>query len=195
MSGSSMSTANLQTWDARMLTLEQARNIGELLVRIWPKPNVTVEDRAQQQLAFGRSYLGDDARAPRSLVVLDGGRVIAHALVFARTIRTLEGEMTIAALARVCSDPDRRGEGLGDMVVRAAFAPVDAGDFAFSLFQTSHRVRPFYERLGCVLVDNSITNSLGETPKANPFWDEVVMRYPADRPWPAGTIDLRGPGY
>jgi predicted N-acetyltransferase YhbS len=185
----------VDTWDARTLTPEQALNIGELLVRIWPKPNVTAEDRAQQQLAFGKTYTGGDAQAPRSFVVLDGGRVIAHSLIFGRSIRTADGEMTIAALARVCSDPERRGQGLGDAVVRAAFDPVDAGNFPYSLFQTSHKVRPFYERLGCVLVTNPITNSLGESPKVNPFWDEIVMRYPSAGEWPAGTIDLRGPGY
>jgi predicted GNAT family N-acyltransferase len=186
---------NVEIWDARTLTHEQALSIGELLVRIWPKPNVTAEDRARQQIAFGQGYSGADAQAPRSYVVLEDGRVVAHSLIFAREIRTTAGELTIAALARVCSDPDLRGKGLGEAVVRAAFAPVDAGDFAFSLFQTSHRVRPFYEKLGCVLVDNPITNSLGESPKTNPFWDEIAMRYPADRAWPAGTIDLRGPGY
>jgi predicted N-acetyltransferase YhbS len=187
---------NLQVWDARTLTREQALNIGDLLVRIWPKPNVTVEDRAEQQLAFGRGYEGPDNQAPRSYVVLDdGGRVIAHSLIFARTIRTTLGDMAIAALARVCSDPEHRGEGLGEAVVRAAMAPVDAGDFEFSLFQTSTKVRPFYEKIGCVHAENPITNSLGEMPNANPFWDTEVMRYPARGTWPSGTIDLRGPGY
>jgi hypothetical protein len=190
-----MAAAKVDTWDARSLTREQARAIGDLLVRIWPKPNVTVEDRSQQQLAFGQSYAGPEPLAPRSYVVLDGDRVIAHALVFARTIRTDAGEMTIAALARVCSEPELRGQGLGEAVVRAAFAPVDRGDFPFALFQTTRNVRPFYERLGAVLVDNPITNSLADGPKTNPFWDEVVMRYPSTGAWPPGTIDLRGPGY
>jgi predicted N-acetyltransferase YhbS len=191
-----MSNVDVQTWDARTLTREQALNIGDLLVRIWPKPNVTFEDRAEQQLAFGREYAGPDNQAPRSYVVLDDrGRVIAHSLIFARTIRTTLGDMTIAALARVCSDPEHRGEGLGEAVVRAAMAPVDAGDFDFSLFQTSTKVRPFYEKLGCVHAENPITNSLGEMPGANPFWDTEVMRYPARGAWPTGTIDLRGPGY
>jgi predicted N-acetyltransferase YhbS len=185
----------VEIWDARTLSHEQALAIGELLVQVWPKPNVTAEDRAQQQLAFGRDYEGTDAQAPRSFVVLESGRVVGHSLIFARTIRTTAGELTIAALARVCSDPDLRGHGLGEAVVRAAFGPVDAGDFPFSYFQTSHRVRPFYEKLGAVLAENSVINSLASGPKTNPFWDEVTMRYPGRGDWPAGTIDLRGPGY
>ena len=46
-------------------------------------------------------------------------------------------------------------------------------------------------------------NSAAPDPTANPFWDDVIMRYPRDnelnenqRPnWPQGIIDLRGPAY
>jgi predicted N-acetyltransferase YhbS len=185
----------VETWDARTMTHEQALAIGELLVQVWPKPNVTAEDRAQQQLGFGRGFEGPDSQAPRSFVVRQDGRVVGHACIFARTIRTMAGEATIAALARVCSDPNLRGHGLGEAVVRAAFGPVDAGDFPFSYFQTSHKVRPFYERIGAVLAENPVINSLASGPKANPFWDEITMRYPGQGDWPTGTIDLRGPGY
>jgi predicted N-acetyltransferase YhbS len=185
----------VETWDARTMTHEQALAIGELLVQVWPKPNVTAEDRAQQQLGFGRGFEGPDSQAPRSFVVRQDGRVVGHACIFARTIRTMAGEVTIAALARVCSDPNLRGHGLGEAVVRAAFGPVDAGDFPFSYFQTSHKVRPFYERIGAVLAENPVINSLASGPKANPFWDEITMRYPGQGDWPTGTIDLRGPGY
>ena len=75
------------------------------------------------------------------------------------------------------------------------FDLVDHGPFAHSLFQTSHEVRPFYEKLGAGLVTNRIVNSLADDPTENPFWDEVVMRYPAAKHWPAGEIDLRGPGW
>jgi predicted N-acetyltransferase YhbS len=188
-------SVSVETWDARTLTLEQARAIGALLAKVWPKPNVTAEDRAQQQIAFGRNYVGPDVHAPRSYVVRDGEKVVGHSLIFGRTIRTEAGEPTIAALARVCSDPDLRGHGLGEAVVRAAFGPVDRGEFPFSFFQTSHRVRPFYEKIGAVLATNPVINSLADGPKTNPFWDEIVMRYPGRGDWPAGTIDLRGPGY
>jgi hypothetical protein len=88
-----------------------------------------------------------------------------------------------------------RGRGLGELVVRAAFALVDEGQFEFALFQTNRRTQPFYEKFGAAPVTNPVINSLAAEPTANPFWDEVVMRYPADGNWPAGTIDLRGPGY
>jgi predicted GNAT family N-acyltransferase len=185
----------IETWDLRRLTPERARAVAELLVQVWPKPHLTVDDRTDQMLAYGREFAGLAGPMPRSFVVREDGRVIAHAVVFPRTIRTADGEMTIAALARVCTEPKRRGQGLGEAVAREAFAAVDRGEFPFSLFQTTAQVRPFYERLGCVVVENPITNTLAEEPKANPFWDGVVMRYPSRGQWPAGTIDLRGPGY
>ena len=103
--------------------------------------------------------------------------------------------MTIVALAQVCTDPAERGRKLGQAVVRAVFDLVDHGPFPHSLFQTSHQVRPFYDKLGAGLVTNPIFNSLGDDPDKNPFWDEVAMRYPAAKHWPEGEIDLRGPGW
>jgi predicted N-acetyltransferase YhbS len=142
-----------------------------------------------------RNHDGPEATFPRSVIIREGGRVIAHAAALPRTIGTSEGEMTVLALAQVCSDPELRGRKLGQAVVRAAFDLVDHGPYPHSLFQTSHHVRPFYEKLGACLVTNRIVNSLGDEPQKNPFWDEVVMRYPAAKHWPGGEIDLLGAGY
>jgi hypothetical protein len=85
---------------------------------------------------------------------------------------------------------------LGQAVVRATFDLVDHGPYPHSLYQTSVLVRPFYEKLGAGVVTNRIVNSLdAEDPTKSPFWDVVVMRYPAAKHWPTGDIDLRGPGY
>lgn len=69
------------------------------------------------------------------------------------------------------------------------------GTSGWSLFQTSQKVRPFCEKPGCTLAENPIVNSLADDRTARPFWDEVAMRYPSREGWPAGQIDLRGPGY
>jgi hypothetical protein len=185
----------VEMWDARSFTPDQARIIGELLAAVWPKPNVTAADRAENLLALGRGYQGPDAQAPRSYVFMEDGKLLAHSAIIPRTIGTSAGLITVGGLARVCTDQRARGRGLGELITRAALGAVDSGDFPFALFQTSRRVRPFYEKLGAVVVDNAIVNSLAEDPKVKPFWDEVVMRYPAAGDWPIGTIDLRGPGY
>jgi predicted N-acetyltransferase YhbS len=185
----------MEILDRRSLTEADARAIAELLCAVWPKPGRTVETRTAELLAQWRDYGGPEAQHPRSVVIREGGRVIAHAGADPRTIGTSRGELTILALGKVCTHPDERGRRLGAAVVHEVFKLVDDGTFRWSLFQTSHKVRPFYEKLGACLVENRIVNSLAEDPGANPFWDNVVMRYAARTGWPAGQIDLRGPGY
>ena len=187
--------APVETIDFGTLTAAQARGIAELVNKVWPKPGVTVEDRARRLLSIAQGHEGPEALAARSFVVFEMGRVLAHAAVMPRTIGTDAGAVAIGALLLVCSDPHQRGRGLGETVARAAFSLVDEGQYPWILFQTKEKVRPFYEKLGCTLVENRIVNSRGENPESNPFWDEIVMRYPAQGDWPAGTIDLRGPGY
>ncbi|WP_319558962.1 GNAT family N-acetyltransferase [Marispirochaeta sp.] len=130
-----------------------------------------------------------------------GDRIAAVALVFPREIQTPRGSFTVMALSGVCVNPDLRGQGLGAGVVKKAFSFVGQGTYPVNLFQTSFRVAPFYKDLGCRRVNNSFINSLPpektdpETLRHSVFWDEVAMIYPADFDWPAGQIDLRGPGY
>lgn len=179
------------------LSEADARAIGELIAATWPKPGKNAAFRAEQLLMLGRDYSGPVDLAPRVFVLRDAAekRVIAAAVLEPRTLGTIAGDLTILGLAKVCSHPDYRGEGLGAKIVKAAFADIDAGVVPFSLFQTSQAVKPFYQRLGACTVENKIHNSLGDDPSANPFWDEVVMRYPATGDWPEGPIDLQGAGY
>jgi predicted N-acetyltransferase YhbS len=186
---------DIETLDCRNLNEADARAIAELLCAIWPKPGRTVETRVAEMLSQFQDDRGPEAERPRSFFVREGGRVIAHASAYPRTIKTSASDMTVLALARVCTDPAVRGRRLGQAVTRAAFELVDRGPFPFSLFQTSEAVRPFYERLGAVTVDNRFINSLAKDPAASPWWDKVIMRYPAKPGWPAGEIDLRGPAW
>jgi predicted GNAT family acetyltransferase len=181
--------------DARHYSATDARAIAELLCLVWPKPEKPVDVRQEQLMALGREYEGPENQHPRSYVIRVASRVIAHAGLIPRTIGTSARGFTIAGLSRVCSDPTYRGRGLGELVVREVFKLVDAGVFPFALFQTSHKVKAFYEKLGAAVVTNRIVNSLADEPSASPFWDEVVLRYPENRNWPKGEIDLHGPGY
>ena len=185
----------VETLDARTLSEVDARSIAKLLVRVWPDSVKTVEVRTRLMLEMGCDYDGNDQQAPRSFVVREEGRVIAHSAIIPRTIGTSRGEITIAGLARVGTDPDQRGRGLGAVVVRPVLQLIDHGVFSFSLFQTSLEIRPFYENLGCTIVENEIVNSLADDENHCPFWERVVMRYPNGPDWPEGEIDLRGPGY
>lgn len=190
----------LESLNVSQLTPADALAIGELVSQTWPNPEKDAATRAKHLLASAARYNGPEKQSPRVFIVRDGDRVISHASIEPRTL--LVGgldigstEITVAALAKVCCNPNYRGQGLGALVVEGVFRLVDEGAFTASLFQTSHAVRSFYERLGACIVDEPIIDSTASDPTANPFWDDLVMRYPANGEWPAGEIDLRGPGY
>jgi predicted GNAT family N-acyltransferase len=185
----------IENIDRRTIGEADARAIAQLIVSIWPKPDRTVDSFAADMLTQWKDYDGPEDQHPRSFLIRESGRIVAHASVYPRTIETVKGEITVLALARVCTDPSVRGRKLGDAVMRACFELVDRGQFRFSLFQTTPDVRAFYERLGAIPVHNTFVNSLALDPKVSPFWAEVPMRYPATGDWPKGEIDLRGPGW
>jgi predicted N-acetyltransferase YhbS len=186
---------HVETLDRRQLREADALAISELIVSIWPKPGRTAETMAADMLNQWRAYSVAHRQHPRSFVVREDGRVIAHASFDPRNIGTSAGEMTVLALARVCTAPAARGRKLGQAVVQAAFELVDDGSFPFALFQTTDDVQSFYDKLGAVRIFNRFINSLAEDPTANPWWSPVIMRYPSGPGWPEGEIDLRGPGY
>jgi predicted N-acetyltransferase YhbS len=185
----------IETLDRRRLSQEDALAISQLIVSIWPKPGRTAETLATEMVARWQDYGGPERQHPRSFVVREGDRVIAHASFDPRAIGTSQGDMTVLALARVCTDPAVRGRKLGQAVVRRTFELVDDGSFLFSLFQTTDDVQPFYDNLGAVRIHNRFVNSLADDPRANPWWSPVIMRYPSGPGWPEGEIDLCGPGY
>lgn len=115
-------------------------------------------------------------------------RLVAVARTFEHTIGYGSTERRIMALASVCSNPNRRGEGFGEAVTQAAFQRVDAAGI-HSLFQTP--VPEFYERFDSTYIDNVITTS---KPGAKTFWERYVMVYAGrdDVAWDnTVTIDLR----
>ena len=185
----------IEILDHRTIREPQAREIAELLVAIWPRPGRTVETRTAEILGQWKNYQGPAAEYPRSFMVREGGRIIAHSQADARTIRTTAGEIKILALCRVCTDPIVRGQKLGRAMVEAAFKLVDDGTYPFALFQTKDTVRPFYEKLGSVVATNRFFNSHAADPAAIPWWDPVIMRYPSTGDWPTGDIDINGPGW
>lgn len=184
---------HVETLDRRTIADADLRAIAELLDKVFTKRGV--ELRMQRLVEEWQQYTGPEAMYPRSFVIREDGRPVAHAAALPRVIGTSEGDLTVLGLVHVCTDPDARGHKLGQAVVRAAFDLVDHGPYPHALFQTSNSVRGFYEKLGAGVVTNRIINSKSADPYKNPFWDDVVMRYPAAKPWPAGDIDLRSAGW
>jgi len=129
----------------------------------------------------------------RAFVIREGNEILAMSRLLPRRVHTQAGPLEVLALAGVKSHPNRRGEGLGRAVVRAAFARVDDGVLPVSLFQTG--VPGFYRKLGCREVHNRFVNSLGEDPSQSPWWDKAAMIYPSAFDWPAGEVDTLGAGW
>jgi predicted N-acetyltransferase YhbS len=182
--------------DHTNITTDRAREIVRLNELAWPsKEEKPDEEKTQAVIDEFKEPVGPLTQRRRVFCIMDHKKILAKASIFPRLIGTPDGDMVIMALASVCSDPKRRGEGLGAMVVRAAFQQVDLGHFPLALFQTTTPVKPFYEKLGARKVTNTFINSKAEDAGANPWWDPEIMIYPADANWPAGTIDLKGKGY
>jgi predicted N-acetyltransferase YhbS len=186
---------DIETIDLRTINEADARAIAELVCAIWPKPNRTVNSLTADLTTLWKNYRGVESQYPRSFAIREDGRVIAHASAVPRTVGTSSGDMTVLALARVCTAPEARGRQLGHAMARAAFNLVDDGTYPFALFQTNEAIKPFYDRLRAVPATNQFVNSLAVDPAAPAFWDRVIMRYPAKAGWPDGQIDLRGPGW
>jgi len=179
----------VETLDPCRMAPEDALRCARLLTSVWPPKEPP--DAPPAPVQNMPSHAGPSAQAPARYVIrLPDGEIGAHALVFAREIVTARGRETVLALAAVCVKEDCRGLGWGREVVRKALARVDAGDFAWALFQTSKPV--FYEKLGCRAIDNPIINSAASDSSAPVPWDPVVMVYPAAA-LPEGAIDLLGP--
>jgi predicted N-acetyltransferase YhbS len=162
-------------------------SIARLRDSVWiPQEPAPIEERAR--LIRQRSQEDDS----ELFTIWENETAIAHARLFAREITTQRGALTTGALAAVCSAPSHRGQGLGRLVVEAAFARVHDGTFPVILFQTG--VPEFYAKLGARNVSNRFVDSTSET-DANPWWQEDIMIYPAAFAWPDGNIDLNGPGW
>ena len=186
---------HIETLDHRTIQEPDARAIAELLIAIWPKPGRSVDSRTAEILSQWKNFDGPANQYPRSFLVRENGRVIAHAQADPRTVRTSAGDLTVLALCRVCTDPVVRGRKLGQRLVEEAFKLVDNGTYPFALFQTTPLVQSFYEKLGAVTINNRVINSKAADPTANAFWDPVLMRYPNTDNWPTGDIDTNGPGW
>lgn len=121
-------------------------------------------------------------------------KLLGYAEIFPRVIHTQSGSLKIMGLGSVCVSIESRGTGIGKQLVEACFRAVDTGKTEVCLFQTG--VPDFYTKLHCKLVGNTFVNRTNQAePDKNPFWDDHVMIYPADYPWPSGIIDLNGKGY
>ncbi|GHE69307.1 MULTISPECIES: GNAT family N-acetyltransferase [Roseivirga] len=167
---------------------EHMAKANELTDATWPttKPGTyTSESRIQDFMA----------RNPDKTChfIWHNQQLIGYAESFPRKIGVNNSQLVVLGLGAVCVNTEYRGQGLGALLVRAAFERIDQGEFPLCLFQTG--VPGFYHQLNCRTIENRIYNSTSETPEQNPFWDPYIMIYPSQFNGLQTDIDLLGAGY
>ncbi len=165
------------------LTTAEAELLLRLISETWPP----AEGAPPYELPPFRAYW-EEIDAVHFLI--GDHELLAHSLIFRRKVTTTKGEIVVGALASVCVPVHARGQGLGAKITQAAFDYLPELGAEVSQFQTG--VPKFYEKLGGRLISNPLVN--GTNPK-HPFWDPFAMIWPGTYDWPAGQIDLNGPGY
>jgi len=176
------------------LTGEIAHSIAALACRAFSDSQRTYAQRVAEILdTADNSDLAK--KCARRFVVWRDGKAIAHARTFVRHVFAEDTEIPVLALASVCSDPEKRGQGLGAVVTRKAFeVVVEANGPHVSLFQSP--VPDFYRKLNCKVITNRfVDRTNNEDPEANPWRSSSIMIFPSEYPWPDGVIDLNGPAY
>lgn len=163
--------------------------ITKLKQKVWPenhppgKPDEVIIREYREKKKLSTCYL-----------IRESGKVIASGEIFPRTIYANDDKIEVMALAAVCVQPERQGEGLGKKIVLEAFNLIRDGIYDVSLFQTD--VPDFYKKLGARTVTNRFFNSKAvNNPDSNPWWGSDVMIYPSTYSWPQSDIDLNGSGY
>lgn len=178
------------------ITVKRAEELNEADLKAYGDLNKVVWPH--NPCAAPKEIMPEDAasRPERILAfVKEEGAIISGAEGFALKIFPQNGRpMTVLALASVCTHPDYRHKGLGERMVKAVLKRVDDGEFPVALWQTG--VPDFYQRLGAKAVGNRFVNTAHPTDKGKtPFWDKVIMIYPAGASWPDGVIDIKALGY
>lgn len=176
------------------LTREIAEAIAVLCARSFKESKRSLPERVNEMLSFNGSQ-DPEHTTGRRYVIYEGQDIVAHARTFVRQVFVAEEPLSVLALAAVCSDPGRRGQGLGARITQAAFQRVNQNGWPqVSLFQTP--VPEFYKKLDCRLVGNRFVNRRNVTdPNANPWRDPNVMIYPSAFEWRPELVDINGPDY
>ncbi len=140
---------------------------------------------------FGANHITRSAY--RSYVIRSGDTIASHAGLFSREIRVDNSRVTIGCLASVCTHPQHKKEGMASDILAVVFKEAHSASVPFEsiLFQT--QLKAFYQKLKAFEISNKVINS--QDNNKNPFWDPHIMCYSRHAKFPAGMIDLMGPGF
>lgn len=161
------------------------------------REDAAVRARGESWWVYGEWPKWDPRPEPRKvfyhLLYYKGG-LAAVAQTSVRTVHAPKSDLDVLTLAGVFCAPPLRGRGLGKTVILDAFSRLKEEGLSHCLFQAGDS-RGLYEKLGATVVHNRFVDRTAQDPEANPWFEDWVMRYPAESPWPDGVIDLNGSGY
>jgi len=120
----------------------------------------------------------DPALRPRSMLLVDGGRVLAALDILSKEIMHAGRRYRAGGLSTVVTRRDARGRGHGRHLVAAARQAMAAGDLDLGLFTCDRPLQEFYERAGWQLLPGAVL--IGGTrgcpfPSDQPGFDKVTM--------------------
>ncbi|MFF1793319.1 GNAT family N-acetyltransferase [Kitasatospora sp. NPDC058263] len=158
----------------RIVTLPETAVPDELKLQVaglqeqaWPGPP-----------APSTAPVHDPALRPVSMLLLDGGRVVAALDVLSKRLEHAGRTYAACGLSAVVTDRVERGRGYGRRLVAAARTLVEEGGADLGLFTCDRVLRHFYEGAGWELLPGAVL--VGGTPEL-PFpsdregFDKVTM--------------------
>jgi GNAT superfamily N-acetyltransferase len=131
--------------------------------------------------------------APKTLHVLlvKSGITVAHAGLLERVVTVGDQLVKVAGIGGVLTRPDCRGKGFGQMAVQAAEELVlRQTDARFGLLFCRDVVRPWYERLGWLLLEEAVWIDQPAGTIRSPL--PVMVKSFSQQGWPGGAVRLGG---
>jgi GNAT superfamily N-acetyltransferase len=104
----------------------------------------------------------DPDLAPRSMLMVDDGRVVASLDVLSKGIDVAGRRYRASGLSTVVTDPAERARGHGHRLVVAAREAMEADGTDVGLFTSDPPLRSFYEGAGWTVLDGTVL--VGGTP-------------------------------
>jgi len=143
--------------------------------------------------AFAQNRHWHESAPAYSLIVRDGGRVLAHIGLVLRSITCGGQALTVAGVQNLGVHPSLRGQGLSDVLVERGMDEARRRGVPFGLLFCVPELEKLYNRMGFIRTNVPIWN-LDERGRRVPLPGKNIAMYRplADQPRPGGEIDLQG---
>jgi aminoglycoside 2'-N-acetyltransferase I len=155
----------------RIFTSPEAELAPELRLQV-----SALEHQAWAGIEPTVGHLHDPALAPLSMLLLEGGRVVAALAVLSKEIVHGGERYAASGLSTVVTDSSMRRRGYGRRLVSAGRELIAASGVDVGIFTCDTPLRPFYESAGWQLLPGVVlVGGTPEDPLASDSFDKVTM--------------------